>query len=499
MSMAKPPPPPPPPPTPTTEKPSLKNGSTSSSLSSLIRRSIAFPYGFGFAFAFLAFSIFSLLNNYYDSAISFNNRSHFSTVFSHFFFFPSSSPQLPITRSNTNPPREDDIKGFQEEKTVMNNDGLLSNKQVKQQTKEEWLDSIDHCNLYNGSWVRDDDSYPLYEAGSCPHIDEQFNCFLNGRPDNKFENFRWQPNGCNIPRLNGRELLELLRGKRLVYVGDSLNRNMWESMVCILRNSVEDKSKVFEASGKNDFRSAGSYSFIFADYNCSVEFFRSSFLVQEWEMAYTNGLKRATLRLDVMERSSDRYKSANVLIFNTGHWWTRGRTARGKGYFQEGSHIYSKLNLIEAFRKAMMTWARWIDANIDPVKTLVFFRGYSAAHFRGGQWNSGGKCDSESEPIKNATYLSEYPQKMRVLEGLMKGMKTPVFYLNITRMTDYRKDAHPSIYRKLKFTEEERRSPLRFQDCSHWCLPGVPDTWNELLYVQLWTRYIKEQQQQQQH
>ncbi|GMP49033.1 hypothetical protein CsSME_00016163 [Camellia sinensis var. sinensis] len=88
---------------------------------------------------------------------------------------------------------------------------------------------------------------------------------------------------------------------------------------------------------------------------------------------------------------------------------------------------------------------------------------------------------------------------MRVLEGLMKGMKTPVFYLNITRMSDYRKDAHPSIYRKLNFTEEERRSPLRFQDCSHWCLPGVPDTWNELLYVQLWTRYIKEQQQQQQH
>lgn len=41
-------------------------------------------------------------------------------------------------------------------------------------------------------------------------------------------------------------MLELLRGKRLVYVGDSLNRNMWESMVCLLWNSVEDKSKVFE-------------------------------------------------------------------------------------------------------------------------------------------------------------------------------------------------------------------------------------------------------------
>lgn len=59
-------------------------------------------------------------------------------------------------------------------------------------------------------------------------------------------------------------MLKLLRGKRLVFVGDSLNRNMWESLVCILWNSVADKSKVFEASGKEEFRAEGSYSFIFA-------------------------------------------------------------------------------------------------------------------------------------------------------------------------------------------------------------------------------------------
>ena len=64
-------------------------------------------------------------------------------------------------------------------------------------------------------------------------------------------------------RLNGRDMLKLLRGKRLVFVGDSLNRNMWESLVCILRNSVEDQSRVFEASGRIEFRTEGSYSFIF--------------------------------------------------------------------------------------------------------------------------------------------------------------------------------------------------------------------------------------------
>ncbi|CAG7882379.1 unnamed protein product [Brassica rapa] len=42
-----------------------------------------------------------------------------------------------------------------------------------------------------------------------------------------------------------------------------------------------------------------------------------------------------------------------------------------------------------------------------------------------------------------------------------------------------RKDAHPSRYREPGTPED---AP---QDCSHWCLPGVPDTWNEILYAQL--------------
>nr|DAD42185.1 TPA_asm: hypothetical protein HUJ06_000415 [Nelumbo nucifera] len=371
--------------------------------------------------------------------------------------------------------------------------GSSEGSSVKQ-SKENSMDSLMHCNIFYGRWVRDD-SYPLYPPGSCPHIDESFNCFLNSRPDGNYQKLRWQPKGCNIPRLNGRDMLELLRGKRLVFVGDSLNRNMWESLVCILRHSVKDKSRVFEASGRREFRTEGSYSFIFEDYNCSVEFFRSPFLVQEWEMPDTNGSKKETLRLDVIERKFDKYKTADIIVFNTGHWWTHKKTSKGKDYYQEGSHIYGELNVVEAFRKALTTWARWVDANIDPSNTMVFFRGYSASHFSGGQWNSGGQCDHETEPIKNETYLNPYPPKMKVLESVMKGMKTHVSYLNITRMTDYRKDAHPSIYRKQSLTEEERRSPLRYQDCSHWCLPGVPDSWNELLYAELLIRHNQKQQQ----
>lgn len=357
------------------------------------------------------------------------------------------------------------------------------------------IKSLMNCDLFDGHWVGDD-SYPLYKPGSCSLIDEQFNCFQNGRPDNGYHHLRWKPKGCNVPRLNASHMLELLRGKRLVFVGDSLNRNMWESLVCILKNSVKDQSKVYEEFGRHHFRNEASYSFIFEDYKCTVEFFVSPFLVQEWEVTDKNRTRKETLRLDIIGRSADKYKNADFIVFNTGHWWTHDKTSKGKDYYQEGSHVYSELNVLEAFRKALTTWGRWVDANVNPMKTLVFFRGYSKVHFSGGQWNSGGQCDHETEPIKNEAYLTQYPPKMTVLERVLKGMKTPVKYLNITRMTDYRKDGHPSIYRKQKLSSAEKKLLLRVQDCSHWCLPGVPDAWNEILYAELLVNHNQRHKQE---
>ena len=74
---------------------------------------------------------------------------------------------------------------------------------------------------------------------------------------------------------------------------------------------------------------------------------------------------------------------------------------------------------------------------------------------------------------------------MRAFERVVEQMETPVIYLNISRLTDYRKDGHPSIYRKAYNTVEEHMAAETSQDCSHWCLPGIPDAWNELLYASL--------------
>ncbi|KAL6011483.1 hypothetical protein ACLOJK_001931 [Asimina triloba] len=229
------------------------------------------------------------------------------------------------------------------------------------------------CDIFNGRWVRDEGK-PLYSAGSCPHIDRDFDCRANGRPDDDFLKWRWQPNDCNIPSnclkcassirvpkkrsrflffeltkngMNATDFLERLRGKRLLFVGDSLNRNMWESL----------------------------------DYGCSIDFVQSPFLVMPSSTKRKEG-EHETLRLDLMDDVARAYKGADILVFNTGHWWTHEKTSKGIDYYQEGNYVYPTLNVLEAYEKALKTWAKWIDKNIDAHKTRVFFRGYSLTHFR---------------------------------------------------------------------------------------------------------------------
>lgn len=102
---------------------------------------------------------------------------------------------------------------------------------------------------------------------------------------------------------------------------------------------------------------------------------------------------------------------------------------------------------------------------------------------RGGDWDSGGSCNGETEPVLRGAILNNYPLKMKIVEEVIKDMQVPVVLLNVTRLTNFRKDGHPSIYGTN--TTAGKKVSRRRQDCSHWCVPGVPDAWNELIYANL--------------
>ncbi|XP_027352054.1 protein trichome birefringence-like 6 [Abrus precatorius] len=365
-------------------------------------------------------------------------------------------------------------KGFSEEQKQLVAAGFVGKTKVPTLNKFEQK-RVEGCDLIKGYWVFDE-TYPLYSKDSCPFIDEGFDCEGNGRLDRNYSKWRWQPKDCDIPRFNATKMLELIRGKRLVFVGDSINRNQWESMLCMLLGAIKDPKRVYETHGRKITKEKGNYSFRFLDYQCTVEYYVSHFLVHE-SKARIGQKRRPTLRIDAIDHGSSRWRGADILIFNTAHWWSHYKTKAGIYYYQEGSLVHPQLNVSTAFRKALMTWASWVDKRIDPRKTRVFFRSSAPSHFRDGNWNSGGHCAEATHPL-NETLRTTYPEKNIIIEEIIKQMKIPVTLLNITSLSEYRIDGHPSIYgRKTKSSS--------IQDCSHWCLPGVPDAWNELLYFHL--------------
>ncbi|CAI0415649.1 unnamed protein product [Linum tenue] len=301
------------------------------------------------------------------------------------------------------------------------------------------------CDYFSGRWVWDETAGPLYEESECPYIQPQLTCQAHGRPDRDYQFWRWQPHGCDLPSFNATLMLESLRGKRMMYVGDSLNRGQYVSMVCLVHRLIPNESaKSMETTGSLTVFTA-------ADYNATIEFYWAPFL---------------------LESNSD-----DAVIH--------------RGSFDDEAKEIVEVSTEDAYRMAMRSMMRWARKNMDPRRTRVFFTSMSPTHAKSGDWGGepGKNCYNETTPINNATYWGSDSRRsiMQVIGEEFGKSKYPVTFLNITQLSNYRKDAHTSIYKKQwsPLTAEQLANPVSYADCTHWCLPGLQDTWNELLFAKL--------------
>ncbi|XP_059433036.1 protein trichome berefringence-like 7 isoform X2 [Corylus avellana] len=335
--------------------------------------------------------------------------------------------------------------------------------------------SLSSCNIFDGIWVPDD-SYPLYNATECPFVEQGFNCLGNGRRDKDYLRLRWKPKDCDIPRFTVKRILEMLRSKRVVFVGDSMSRTQWESLICLLMTGVEDKKSVYEINGNKITKRIRYLGVRFSSFNFTVEFFRSVFLMQQGSMPrHAPKRVKSTLRLDKLDNISNYWVNSDVLIFNTGQWWVPGKLFQSGCYFQVGNSLKLGMPIPTAYRTALGTWGSWVERNINTNRTRVFFRTFEPSH-----WSD------QTRRFCNVTQFPSLEERGRdrslfsdtALE-VVKNMTVPITVLHITSMSALRSDAHVGN------SSDSPSTP----DCSHWCLPGVPDVWNEIVLSYLLTDY----------
>ncbi|KAL6567365.1 hypothetical protein OROGR_001033 [Orobanche gracilis] len=269
------------------------------------------------------------------------------------------------------------------------------------------------CNLYRGKWVYNSSYYPLYSSSNCPFIDDEFDCTNSGRPDTDYLRYAWSPDSCSLPRFDGLKFLNKWRGKKIMFVGDSLSLNQWQSLACMIYAAIPNHNNKY-IYGRN----APIKTVTFQEYGVTLL----------WDRIYN------------------------------------------------GTTISIDMDRLVAFYIGLTTWSRWVDSNVDPAKTRVFFQGISPTHYLGREWSPNSKnCKGEQQPLSGSTYSAGKPPEAIVVDKVLSRTKVPVTLLDITTLSQLRKDAHPSYY----------SGGHPGLDCSHWCLPGLPDTWNQLLYASL--------------
>ncbi|CAN0854530.1 Protein trichome birefringence-like 38 [Linum grandiflorum] len=325
------------------------------------------------------------------------------------------------------------------------------------------LQIICACDVFSGEWVVDD-SYSSRNdySYSCPFLHPAYDCLKYGRTDHQYLKYRWQPSRCNLPRFNGISFLRKMQGKKIMFVGDSVSFNQYNSLICLLHAAVPNSR--ISATSPWDYVT-------FTDYGVTVMMHLTHYLVDIQENKF--GSRRRVLMLDSIS-GGDRWKQMDVLIFNTGLWWYIIGDRKGWDHVQYGSTILRDMDRNIALTRAFETWRHWLDSAVDASKTAVFFEGINPVHYRGIEWGRPERkdCSMETRPLTGSRYPWRSSSTVRVIEGALKKVKNRGFhFLNVTTLSELRIDGHPAKYNGVNHS----------MDCTHWCLAGVPDTWNRLL------------------
>ncbi|GMG99820.1 hypothetical protein Nepgr_001660 [Nepenthes gracilis] len=340
------------------------------------------------------------------------------------------------------------------------------------------------CNYAKGKWVRDN-RRPLYSGFRCKQwLSEMWACRLTKRPDFSYEAYRWQPDSCNMPGFEGSAFLKRMQDKTIAFIGDSLGRQQFQSLMCMVTGGkespdVEDVGSEYSFVLPPGGARPDGWAFRFRETNTTILYHWSSCLCDLEPVNITDPASNVAMHLDRPPAFLRRFlHRLDVVVLNTGHHWNRGKINANRWvmYVDGNPNENRKLAQVgNAKNFTIYSTVRWLDSQLPFHPRLkAFFTTISPRHFFNGEWNTGGSCENTT-PLARGSKVQQDESSDPVAAGAVKGTKVKL--IDITALSQLRDEGHVSRY-SIKSTQG-------IQDCLHWCLPGIPDTWNEILAAQI--------------
>ncbi|TVU35737.1 hypothetical protein EJB05_17640, partial [Eragrostis curvula] len=372
---------------------------------------------------------------------------------------------------------------------------------------------VPKCDIFRGEWVPDP-SLPQYTNETCPYIQDHQNCLHYGRPDLDFLKWRWKPDGCDLPRFNTYRFLQAVANKTFAFVGDSLARNHYQSLLCLMSKvripllhfnmliswRIEVGRLTFGDACMDGWQVAlpkdlteqkGPHArekiMYYAGYNVTIYILWSPFLVRSEEINGSSGV--FNLYLDEVDDWFSLVPRFDYVLLSAANWFTR------QTYFYERRQLvggmYVPLNITTnlttnrySHRMAFRTSLRALTGIGFRGKVIV--RTLSPmSHFEGGTYDAGGDCPRKRPYFANETaplneleqeFYREQVEEFREAKKEAAARGVDMVLVDPTTAMAKRPDGHPSRY---GHWPDEKRT--MYNDCIHWCLPGPIDAWNDML------------------
>lgn len=340
------------------------------------------------------------------------------------------------------------------------------------------------CNYAKGKWVADK-KRPLYSGFGCKQwLSEMWACRLTQRTDFSYETFRWKPENCEMPEFTESAFLSRMQHKTLAFIGDSLGRQQFQSMMCMATggretSEVENVGRTYGLIKAHGAVRPDGWAYRFHRTNTTILYYWSASLCELEPLNRSDPATHYAMHLDrpafFLKHFLPRF---DVVVLNTGHHWNRGKIIANRWEMYVGGKPIANRKLAQianAKNFTVYSVVKWLDSQLPLHPGLKgFYRSISPRHFVNGDWNTGGSCDN-STPLADGSEVTQDHSSDSVAEGAVMG--TNVKLLDITALSQLRDECHISKY--------SIKASTGVHDCLHWCLPGVPDAWNELLYAQI--------------